>query len=85
MFFHLLIGFDRMTSKNAKAPWWVVVPLFAAFVANTAMVAYCLADRLPEVLISAWLAYLFTSIYMAALYCDGIEISKIYRDRNAVQ
>lgn len=83
MFFHLLIGFDRMTSKKSKAPWWVVVPLFGAFVANTSMVAYCLADRLPEVLISAWLAYIFISLYMIALYFDNIEISKIYRDRYA--
>lgn len=82
MFFHLLIGFDRMTSKKSKAPWWVVAPLFLSFVFNTAMVAYCLADRFPEVLVSAWLAYLSVSIYMIALYFDRVEISKIYKNRH---
>lgn len=82
MSFHLLIGLDRMTSSKSKAPYSVTIPLFFAFVSNFAALAYCIADMIPEMLIATFCGYLSISIYMAALYFDDIEISKIYRGRN---
>jgi len=78
MFFHLLIGLDRMTSKGSNAPWYVTTPLFIAFVCNVGMFASAWSGDMTLAFAFATAGYLSLSCYSLGVYKSGLVVSKCY-------